>query len=77
VHADDRQLFGESLLELPQLREDVDAVDSPIGPEVEDRHLAAEVGERERSAAGPDPVETFGKLGGAYAWEIHGGMGLE
>jgi hypothetical protein len=48
MNADDDQFTGEFTFQLPQLREDVEAVDSAVGPEVEDDQLAAQVGERER-----------------------------
>jgi hypothetical protein len=52
-------------LELPQLREDVKAVDSAVRPEVEQQDLSADVGEGERASAGIDPVEPRRKIGGA------------
>ena len=41
VHADDDELVGVLLLELLQVRQDVDAVDAAVGPEVEQDDLAA------------------------------------
>jgi hypothetical protein len=52
VHTDDGDGIGKPLLELPQLRQHMDAVDSPVCPEVEEEQLAAKVAEREPSPAG-------------------------
>ena len=41
VHADDDQLIRVVFFQLPQLRQYVDAVDSAVGPEVEQHQLAA------------------------------------
>ena len=65
LNADDDQLPGILRFKLPQLRKDMDAVDSPIGPEVQEYDLSAQVGESQRPAAGMHPVEIIGKLGGA------------
>ena len=51
VDADDDQFVGKLVLELPQLREDVQAVDSAVGPEVEQDQLAAQIGQRQRPAS--------------------------
>lgn len=52
--------------ELPQLREYVNAVDSPIRPEVEQDDLASQIGKPELLPARMDPVEIIGKLGCSY-----------
>src|SRR5687768_10194848 len=70
VHTDDGDGPGEPLLELPQLRKHMDAVDSAVGPEVEEQHLAAEIGEREAPTAGVQPVEGVGEI-----WSADGGRG--
>jgi hypothetical protein len=44
VHADHGHRVGETDFELPQLREDVKAIYSAEGPEVQDHQLAAQVG---------------------------------
>jgi hypothetical protein len=41
VNSDDDDVVRISLLDLPQLRKNVDAVDSAIGPEIEENDLAA------------------------------------
>jgi hypothetical protein len=63
VDPDDRQglrIFGFQRL---QLREDVQAVDSAVGPEVEQDHAPAEIGEAERPG-GIEPLQALGKLRG-------------
>jgi hypothetical protein len=65
VHSDDRDVPRVLLLELPQLRKYVDAVDSAVRPEVEEEQLPAEVGEREATAAGVDPVHVGREVGRA------------
>lgn len=57
MDTDDGDLIGVPRFELPQLQEDVHAVDSAIGPEVQQQQLAAEVRERALLAAGVNPVE--------------------
>ena len=74
VNANHGEIVRKLLLELPQLREDMDAVDSAIGPEVQQQHPPAKVSEREPSSAGVDPVERIGEIGSANGWRVHGGM---
>ena len=71
VDANDRDVIRISLFELPQLREYVDAIDSAIGPEVEQQELAAKVGELKSATAGVNPVERVGEIGSAYRGTIH------
>ena len=52
--------------ELPQLREYMDAVDSPIGPEVEKYDFAPELREAELPASSMNPVEIVGKFGSPH-----------
>lgn len=52
--------------ELPQLREYMDAVDSPIGPEVEKDDFTPELSEGQLSASSMDPVEFVGKFGSPH-----------
>ena len=68
VNANHGEIVWKLVLELPQLREDMDAVDSAIGPEVEQQHLPAKVSEREPSSARVDPVERVGEIGSADGW---------
>jgi len=71
VDANDGDVIRISLFELPQLREYVDAIDSAIGPEVEQQELAAKVGELKPATAGVNPVERVGEIGSAYRGTIH------
>jgi len=56
----------KSCFELPQLRKYVDAVDSPIGPEIEQYCLSSQVDQAERLAAGVDPIDVFRKFRRSY-----------
>ena len=71
MNTDDRDGIGEALLDLPQLREDMDAVDSAIRPEVEQQQLPAEVAEGEPATAGVKPVEGVRKVGCADGRKGH------
>ena len=71
VDASDRDVIRISLFELPQLREYVDAVDSAVGPEVEQQEFAAKVGELKPATAGVNPVERVGEIGSADGGTIH------
>ncbi len=66
VHTDDRNLIRETLLELPQLRENMNAVYSTIRPEIEEQDLASKVSQNERAVARVYPVEALGKFGCPY-----------
>jgi hypothetical protein len=68
MHTDDGDRIAEPLLELPQLRKHMDAVDSAVGPEVEEQQLAAEIGERESPAVGVQPVERIREVGSTNGW---------
>ena len=59
------------MFELPQLRKYVDAVDSPVGPEVQQQQLPAKIGEAEASPAGMYPVHTVREVGSAHGGTIH------
>jgi hypothetical protein len=63
VHPYDGDVARVLLLELPQLRKYVNAVDSAVGPEVEEEQLPAEVGEREPAAARMNPLEIRREVG--------------
>ena len=71
VHPDDHEHVVKPLLELPDPREQVEAVDSAVRPEVEDDDLAAQVGDAEW-ALDVEPVESLQELRRAY-----GGQGGE
>ena len=57
----DELLFIPSF-ELPQLREYMDAVDSPIGPEIQQNYLAPHVSQTELASACMNPVEILRKI---------------
>ena len=67
LNADYYKLARVLRFELPQLREYMDAVDSPIGPEIQKDDLAAQVGKPELFSAGMDPVEIVGELGCSHS----------
>jgi hypothetical protein len=69
--ADYHEHVVKPLLELPDPREQVEAVDSAVRPEVEDDDLAAQVGDAEW-ALDVEPVESLQELRRAY-----GGQGGE
>jgi hypothetical protein len=50
---DDRQVVREFAFEIPQLRNDVDAIDSAVGPEVENDDFAAQLPDRQRRRIEP------------------------
>ena len=62
MNANYDKLFFISGFELPQLREYVDAVDSPIGPEIQQNYLAPHVSQAELASARMNPVEVFRKI---------------
>ena len=67
MHPDDDELVGELGLETFQVRDDVDAIDAAVSPEVEQHHFAFEVGEGDRFG-GIQPIEPgreFGRRVGA------------
>ena len=73
VDADYCNLACEALLELPQLRKDVNAVDSAVRPEIEDEQLAAVIREGARHSSGVQPIETGGEVGRANGRRFHDG----
>lgn len=68
MHSNDNNVVGILLFDLPQLRQNVNAVDSAIGPEIEEDHTATQALERERLSTGVNPVETRRKLRSPNAW---------
>ena len=56
VNSDDGDVRWVSLPEPPQLRQDVKAVDSAVGPEIEQEHLPAKVGQVESTATRVNPL---------------------
>ena len=48
MHTDDHQFLGILLFQGGQVGNDMHAIDAAIGPEVEQDHLAAQVGETQR-----------------------------
>jgi hypothetical protein len=71
MHPDYHEHVVKPLLELPDPREQVEAVDSAVRPEVEDDDLAAQVGDAEW-ALDVEPVKSLQELRRAY-----GGLGGE
>jgi hypothetical protein len=66
VNADYHELARIPGFELPQLREYMDAVDSPIGPEIEENDLPLQVAQRELPSPCMNPVEVVRKLGRSH-----------
>ena len=65
VDADHDEFGSKFVFELPQLREDVQAVDSAVGPEVEHDEFPAQPLDRQRFAV--DPLEPFRELRCSYS----------
>lgn len=63
LNSDYDKLAGIFLFELPQLREYMDAVDSAIGPEIQEYDFASQIGETKLFSACMNPVEIVRKLG--------------
>ena len=61
VNADDGQLLFVLLLQLPQLRKDVHAVNSTVSPEVQNDYLPFEVFHADGSL-GVEPCQAVGKV---------------
>ena len=61
MDADNHQRFEELLFQLPQLRKYVHAVNSAVGPELQDYQLAAQVSKADREVC-VDPLEALRKL---------------
>lgn len=68
MDADYYQFRFIPLFELPQLREYMDAVDSTIGPEIEQDDFPAKIGELDGPSAGMYPVDVVGKFRRSYGW---------
>jgi hypothetical protein len=51
---------------LPQLRKYVNAVYSPVGPEIQEHYLPSQVSKPELLSASMNPVEIVGKLGRSH-----------
>ncbi len=71
VDADDHEDVGETLLERPQLVEDVEAVHAAEGPEVEQNDLPAQPREGQVRAPRPDPA-----AGPRQLWSADTGLAL-
>ena len=69
----DGDRLGEPLLELPQLRKHMDAVDSAVGPEIEKQQLPTKVGERQCATFRVNPFEARGEIRGSYGRRPIGG----
>ena len=66
VNADYYKLAVVFRFKLPQLRKYVDAVDSPIGPEIQEDDFPPQVGQPDPPATRMNPVEVVRKL-----WRPH------
>ena len=66
VDTDHHQLVGELLLQPFKIGNHMDAVDTPVGPEVEHHDLSPQGFERKR-VRGVQPIETDRELGGRRA----------
>lgn len=66
LDTDYNEFRGKPQLELPQLREYMNAVNSPIGPEIEQHNLPAEISELQCFASGVNPVDIVRKFRGPY-----------
>ena len=62
MDSDYREFTSVLFLQFPQLRKHMHAVNSTVSPEIEDEHLAAEIGKRQR-AFGVQPIQAVGKSG--------------
>src|SRR6185437_4359687 len=65
VNADHDQLIGVLCFELFEIRNDVDAVDAAVGPEIKQDNFALERGDRERLVS-VEPAAAAGDFGRAY-----------
>src|SRR3954463_10208022 len=70
MDSDDDNVIRIAFLDLPQLRKNVDAVDSPVGPEIEQNHLPAQFLDAQRLTTSVNPVQTSGKVRGSDARKI-------
>lgn len=68
----DYEFLTISFFELPQLRKYVDAVDSAVGPEIEQHDSSTQITEMDRAVGRIDPVEIVGKLGSSHRRQFHG-----
>jgi hypothetical protein len=57
VHTDNDYIIMISVFDLPQLRENVDAVYSAICPEIEQYYLAPQTRERGSLGTGVNPIQ--------------------
>ena len=63
VHADDDERIREFLFELPQLRKNVNAVDSTVRPEIEQDDFSPQVEEPQRALRCVNPVQIRREFG--------------
>ncbi len=70
MDTDDDQLVWEDALELPRPREDMEAIDSAIGPKVENDQFPTQIGEGQRRRI--EPVEPGRKFRSADRTGIEG-----
>lgn len=62
MNANYDELFFVPGFELPQLREYMDAVNSPIGPEIQQNDLAPHISQAELATTCMNPVEIVRKI---------------
>jgi hypothetical protein len=62
VHSDNGYVVRILLFDLPQLRKNVHAVDSSVGPEIQKDYLALKSFQRDRFSTGMNPVEARRKF---------------
>jgi hypothetical protein len=70
VDSHDSDFVGILILDLPQLRKDVNTVDSAIGPEIQQYYSSAKLRQRERGAVGVNPVKARWEVRGSNARQI-------
>jgi hypothetical protein len=73
VHTDYRQHISVLFFQLPQLRKYMHAVNSAVGPEVEDYQSTAQISQCQRRRS-VEPLEVFWKLrgvDGAFIFRSH------
>ena len=66
VHADDHHGVAVLLLQLPELVQDMEAVDAAEGPEVQHHDLSAKIAERQFLTTGVEPTTCADQFRGAY-----------
>jgi hypothetical protein len=68
MDTNDHDIVGVPPFDLPQLRKNVNTVDSAVRPEIQEDYSAAKFSELDAFPAGMDPVEARRKFRGTNAW---------